>query len=171
MAIENAQERALELEKVDRARVEGLRTLLDKLSTTNPPAAAENLKTVIDSLEVRKKILAATRAGLPPNAKTTINDEDLPATTIDGIRAEGHRRTMVIPADAIGNEQPITIVTEEWTSPELKVLLMTRHSDPRSGESTYRLRSITRSAPDPSLFQIPTNYSIRDMELRRDDRY
>jgi hypothetical protein len=34
---------------------------------------------------------------------------------------------MVIPADAIGNEQPITIVREEWTSPDLKVAVDAAH--------------------------------------------
>jgi len=160
---------AAELEKVQKARVDAIRELLARVPATEP-AAADNLKAIVESMEARKRILARVAAGLPEGARATSHDEDLPATTIDGIRVEGHRRTIEIPADAIGNEQPITVVTEEWTSPDLKVLVMTRHTDPRSGESNYRLRSITRSAPDPSLFQLPTNYSLRDMELKRDER-
>ena len=55
--------------------------------------------------------------------------------TIEGLAVEGRKTTAVIPAGQIGNEQPITITSEEWRSPDLSVLVMTRHSDPRSGES------------------------------------
>ena len=43
----------------------------------------------------------------------------------------------------------ITIISEQWFSPELQVLVMTRHTDPRTGETTYRLRNIIRAEPDP----------------------
>ena len=35
-------------------------------------------------------------------------------------------------------------------------------SDPRFGETTYQLNNIVRVAPDPSLFQIPADYTIVD---------
>ena len=34
---------------------------------------------------------------------------------------------------------------------------MTHHSDPRSGESTYRLTNIVRAEPDQSLFMLPAS--------------
>ena len=76
--------------------------------------------------------------------------EAIAARTIEGVRAEGLRSTTTIPADAIGNDLPIVITSEEWMSPELQVLVLTRHNDPRSGESTYKLTNIIRAAPDPS---------------------
>src|SRR5204863_64732 len=66
--------------------------------------------------------------------------------TIEGLAVEGRKTSTVIPAGQIGNEQPITITSEEWTSPELHVLVMTHHNDPRSGESSYRLTNIVRAA-------------------------
>jgi hypothetical protein len=39
---------------------------------------------------------------------------------------------------------------------------MTRHSDPRSGETTYRLTNIKRNEPDRSLFGVPADYTIVD---------
>ena len=90
---------------------------------------------------------------------------------IDGIPVEGRVNTKVIPAGAIGNDLPITITSEEWTSPDLHVLVMTRHSDPRSGETTYRLANIVRSEPDPSLFMVPPDYTIRDTGIRRPDEH
>ena len=81
--------------------------------------------------------------------------EDLGQQTVQGVTATGTRTTTTIPAGAIGNEQPITIVSEEWFSSELQVLVLTRHSDPRSGETTYRLSNIDRSEPAKSLFDPP----------------
>jgi len=61
--------------------------------------------------------------------------------------ANGSRSTTTIPAGQIGNEQPIQIVSEQWVSPDLQVLVLTKHTDPRSGETTYRLNNITRVEP------------------------
>jgi hypothetical protein len=94
-------------------------------------------------------------------------EEQLAPRQIEGVLAEGHRNTTTIPAGAIGNEQPITIVSEEWTSPDLGVLVMTDHKDPRMGESSYRLLNIVRGEPDGSLFQVPADYTIKETGIRR----
>lgn len=90
-----------------------------------------------------------------PEAMGEATREDLGQQTIEGVTATGMRTTTVIPAGAIGNEQPIRIVSEEWTSPELQALVLTKHSDPRTGETTYRLTGITRTEPPKSLFDAP----------------
>lgn len=74
--------------------------------------------------------------------------------------AEGSRTTVTYPVGAVGNDRPLTTTTETWTSPELKMVVLSKNSDPRSGESTTRLTNISRSEPDPSLFQIPADYEI-----------
>ena len=76
------------------------------------------------------------------------------------LRALGTRRTTTIAAGAIGNELPIEIVSEEWTSPDLKVLVMTERRDPRLGTSTYRLVNIIRAEPDRYLFEVPSDYTL-----------
>ncbi len=86
--------------------------------------------------------------------------ESLGEQVIEGVRAEGERTTRVIPAGEIGNTLPIEIVDERWYSPELQIVVKTRHSDPRSGESTYRLTNVNRNEPDRSLFQVPSDYTI-----------
>jgi hypothetical protein len=88
--------------------------------------------------------------------------DDLGQQQIEGVTATGTRTTTVIPAGTIGNEQPITIVSEQWFSTDLDVLVLTRHSDPRAGETTYRLTNISRSEPDRSLFQVPSDYTIEE---------
>jgi len=42
----------------------------------------------------------------------------------------------------------------------LKMVVLSKNSDPRSGESTTRLTNISRAEPDPSLFQIPADYEV-----------
>jgi TonB family protein len=94
--------------------------------------------------------------------------ESLGRQTIEGVQAEGSRTTVRIPAGAIGNERPIQVVSERWYSPELQTLVMTRHSDPRFGETTFRLTNISRTEPDHSLFEVPAGYKITDRgELER----
>jgi hypothetical protein len=93
--------------------------------------------------------------------------ERLAAHDIEGVRAEGTRRTTIIAAGTIGNELPIEIVSEERTSPDLKILVMTERRDPRLGTSTYRLVDIVRSEPDRYLFQVPSDYTVREPDITR----
>jgi TonB family protein len=86
--------------------------------------------------------------------------ESLGKQTFEGIEAEGTRTINTIPAAAIGNERPIEIVYERWYSPELQMVILTRSMDPRLGETTQRLVNITRSEPDPSLFQVPSDFTV-----------
>ncbi|MFL6275598.1 MAG: hypothetical protein ACJ74G_10460 [Blastocatellia bacterium] len=88
--------------------------------------------------------------------------EQLGKQMIEGVEAEGRRATITIPAGEIGNEQPISIVSESWYSPDLKVTVMTRQSDPRMGETIYRLTNINRAEPAHSLFEVPSDYTIKE---------
>jgi TonB family protein len=89
-------------------------------------------------------------------------NESLGKQLIEGVEAEGTRRTLEIPAGEIGNERAIEIVFERWFSPELQVIVMTRHTDPRYGETTYRLTNINRTEPAPELFQVPADYTVKE---------
>ena len=82
--------------------------------------------------------------------------------TIEGVEAEGTRTTVTIPAGEIGNERAIEIVSERWYSPALQLVVMTRHSDPRFGETTYRLTNIKREEPEKSLFEVPAGYTVKE---------
>ena len=87
--------------------------------------------------------------------------------TIEGVSATGTRTTTEIPAGAIGNEQPIKIVSEQWFSPELQVLVLTKHSDPRTGDTTYRLTGVVRAEQARSLFDLPPDYTLQESVIRR----
>ena len=88
--------------------------------------------------------------------------EQLGKQNIGGVEAEGTRTTVTIAAGEIGNERPIEIVSERWYSPELQLVVMTRHSDPRTGETTYKLTNINRSEPAKSLFEVPSDYTVKE---------
>jgi len=88
--------------------------------------------------------------------------ESLGTQFMEGVAVEGTRTTLTIPAGEIGNELPINVVSERWFSPDLKVLVMSRQSDPRFGETTYRLTNINRSEPSPQLFEIPADFTVVD---------
>lgn len=94
----------------------------------------------------------------PKNTKK----ESLGKQTIEGVEAEGTRFTTTIAAGEVGNEQPIEIVFERWYSAELQTLIMSKHSDPRSGENTYRLTNINRTEPAHSLFEVPSDYTVQE---------
>ncbi|HET7728626.1 MAG TPA: hypothetical protein VFK48_01215 [Usitatibacter sp.] len=80
----------------------------------------------------------------------------------DGVKAEGKATTWTIPAGEIGNRNPIHVTSETWYSPELQVTVMSRYSDPRTGESIYRLAGIKRAEPAAELFKVPEDYRVRD---------
>jgi len=92
--------------------------------------------------------------------KTT--DSDLGTQIIEGVMAKGTKMTRTIPAGEVGNDAPLVITTETWFSPDLKVLVMSKSSDPRIGETTYKLTNISRAEPDSALFHIPGDFTIRD---------
>ena len=128
-------------------------------STTNPSAAPALPATTVAGGELRERRPAPE----DPNVKT----EDLGVQNMEGVLAAGKRTTTTIPAGKIGNVKDIQVVSEQWFSEELQVLVMTRHSDPRSGETIYRLRNILRAEPDPSLFSVPADYQVVARTVRR----
>jgi hypothetical protein len=102
--------------------------------------------------------------GRTPNdpAPTT---ESLGDQTINGMHTTGTGMTTTIPAGKMGNEQPILITSERWYSPDLKAAVMTKHTDPWAGELKTQLTDVNTSEPDPSLFQVPSDYKIVDEKV------
>ncbi|HXE62577.1 MAG TPA: hypothetical protein VN519_03510 [Bryobacteraceae bacterium] len=89
------------------------------------------------------------------------NVESLPPQMVNGVLAQGTRSTETIPVGKIGNDRAISVVSERWYSNDLQMLVKSTSSDPRFGDSTYQLTNIVQTSPDPSLFQIPGDYTIR----------
>src|SRR5690242_9216468 len=105
--------------------------------------------------EKREQRLAARKADVKFMAKplapdSTTKTESLGVQSIDGVNAEGTRTTTTIPAGSIGNEREINIVYEKWYAKDLQLIVMSKHTDPRFGEQTYRLTNIRRDEPQKS---------------------
>jgi hypothetical protein len=98
---------------------------------------------------------------LPPGESGQTTTESLGVKTIEGVTADGTRLTRTIPAGAAGNANPIVITTERWYSPDLQLTLLETHSDPRFGTSTFQLTNIVRSEPDPTVFAVPSEYTLQ----------
>jgi hypothetical protein len=156
---------AMEKKMVD-ARMEAMRAngQADKMSADK--VAAERAAAAGMKFEMR----TAGPIGPAPGGAFVIMREDskntrkesLGTQNIEGVEAEGTRIITTIPAGEIGNELPIEMVFERWYSPELQTVIMSKHSDPRTGENTYRLTNINRTEPARTLFEVPPDYTIQE---------
>jgi hypothetical protein len=92
---------------------------------------------------------------------SAVKTESLGTQTVEGVPATGTRTTRTIPAGEIGNERPLEITSEVWTSPDLQMVVMSKRNDPRIGETVYKLTNLQRAEPDPSLFQVPSGFTTK----------
>jgi hypothetical protein len=121
-----------------------------------------------EDVRVFSAAAAAPVAVFPPGTTGAYEPgEDLGEQVLEGLLVKGTRMTDTIPAGTIGNERPIEIVTERWYSEQLDALVLQRFSDPRVGETTYRLVNVVLGEPSPELFQVPQGYEIKTPEMPR----
>jgi hypothetical protein len=93
--------------------------------------------------------------------EANVQMEALGTQTIAGVSAEGTQYTRIIPAGQIGNTNPISIVSKRWYSPDLQIVVMSTHSDPRFGSTTYTLSNIQRQEPAAAMFAVPSDYTVK----------
>lgn len=149
-----------------------------KYEVKTPPPAGERVykddmtfERKIDRIQIERAEIDRKMAGGPVvmewhgARETNAKKESLGKQLIEGVEADGTRATITIPAGEIGNERAIEIVSERWYSSELQTVVMTRHSDPRFGETTYKLTNISRTEPDHSLFELPSGYTLKEEAL------
>ena len=98
----------------------------------------------------------------PYATNRNLKTESLGRQTIEGVPADGVRTTMTIASGTAGNDQPILIVVENWYSPELQTAILSKHSDPRIGETVTKLTNIGRGEPAHTLFEAPADYKIAE---------
>jgi hypothetical protein len=94
--------------------------------------------------------------------------EELGDQMIEGVRAHGRREKRTIAVGEIGNDRPIDVSSETWFSDELQTIVLSKRSDPRMGDSEYRLTNISRNEPAASLFEVPAGYTVKDESKRRE---
>ena len=123
--------------------------------------------------KVGKGVSADVASGGPDaidSAETTnsnITKESLGTQTLNGISAQGTRFTCLIPAGKIGNDKPITVTREVWYSPDLQMVVQSKHSDPRFGDTVYSLTNIQRTEPEANLFTVPSDFTVKEGALHK----
>lgn len=115
-----------------------------------------------DLVMSKKATEAGVAIGLLDKQNPNTRTESLGRQDIGAVEADGTKSTVTIAAGEIGNERPIEIVSERWYSPELQTVVMTRHIDPRFGETSYRLTNINRTEPARALFEVPAGYTVEE---------
>jgi len=128
-----------------------------------PPLPPGSFEVAVDGEPLPPVMVTNAISATPFSWEGTLRSEVLEAREIEGVRVEGVRTIMTIPAGTIGNTLPIEVVNERWLSPELRVVVMTRRFDPRFGETVYRLTNIVRSEPSPDLFKVPADFRTEDV--------
>jgi hypothetical protein len=146
-----------------------------KIVNIHDPVAAMNYMLDVTDKTVVKMPEHARKGGGPaarrafaekPDANVQRTTESLGTQVMAGVTVQGTRTTETIPAGAIGNENPIVVVSERWTSPDLQLTVYSKHTDPRFGTTIYQLTTINRQEPDPTLFQVPADYTVKEGPAR-----
>ena len=93
------------------------------------------------------------------SARAQTTTEDLARQFLNGVSVKGERTTSTIAAGTFGNDREVRIVNERWYSDDLQVLVKSTNADPRFGTTTYELTNIVPGPPNPTLFQVPGDYT------------
>ncbi len=113
----------------------------------------------------------------PPNVRTPLTDaakgvkdaklvREKTNAVYEGLKVDVDRSVETIPAGAMGNNRAIETINERFFSPDLKMMVYSKRSDPRSGEFIYRISEIRRSEPDAAQFQIPSGFAQSEGKSR-----
>lgn len=137
------------------------RTLTTWSEGTNGPKVA----TVAKMKEPTGKVAPAAKAKENDSRpQPEITTESLGSQMIDDMPAMGERTTTVVPVGRSGNDQPITKTHEVWTSDEMKLVLLQKWTDPRSGVRTTQFADFSRAEPNAALFRPPAGYEVKTAE-------
>ena len=122
---------------------------------------------------VRQVVAGSSRSGPAPrllaNPDPTgssngpeIKQEALGKDLTGGVEVVARRVTMTTPAGLDGNDQPLVRVCDNQYSEELQLTILSKCSDPRAGDSATYLENLERTDPDPTLFQVPADFTVVD---------
>ncbi|MBV8844070.1 MAG: hypothetical protein JO307_14775 [Bryobacterales bacterium] len=134
-----------------RGSTAGARSPGDQAADSATASVRENEARLAQMQSQRAQTLALSKGG---------DTKSLGNQNVNGVWSQGTRTTVTIPKGQIGNDREIKVVTEQWFSNDLGLLVKSSNSDPRFGDTAYQLANIVQAPPDPSLFQIPADYRI-----------
>ena len=138
-----------------------------RITIFDPVAGVSYMLDPATNTAVKHTLPAAGTMRQPPpnrgaNSANAPVKTDLGTKTFGNLQATGTSTVRTIPAGAIGNAQPIVISREVWISTALQVPVHIATSDPRFGTTTMDLTNVTQGDQDPTLFQVPSNYTIEN---------
>jgi hypothetical protein len=139
-----------------------------RVTTDGKPGSDIEPKLVAEKLAAERAMADELKAVHMAGSGTMVTfDKKMPGTTealgkrmIEGVNSDGSRVTSTLEVGAIGNDRAIQSVNERWFSQELQTVMMTKHTDPRTGEESFRLVNVSRAEPPAYLFQIPAGYQV-----------
>jgi hypothetical protein len=137
------------------SQLNGLLSSQASAPSASPASARSPLQRTADT----PAVLSASSSQESANLRT----ETLSPETIAGLEAAGTRTTQLIPAGTVNNDRDFTVVSETWTSAELKTTVRQMSSDPRTGTVTTELSNVDRSEPDPALFKPPVGLKVAEI--------
>lgn len=149
-------------------------------SSFNSVAGADGHRMTVRTVEDAPDVLSTQTAGPPGSFNLLVVNNGTPMQVckggakaaeptsigekrIEGLKVTGSRLEFTLDAGTVGNDQPITVRTDQWFSPDLGVVVSSMNHDPMIGDTTYRLEQINRAEPDASLFQVPADYAKSQM--------
>ena len=100
--------------------------------------------------------------GFGARGRGEVSSQSLGTKTVSGVTANGTLITCNTPNGSS--------TVERWFSPDLQTLISETRTDPRFGTTIMQLTNINRGEPDPSLFSVPSDYSITQGHIRRGGR-
>ena len=117
-------------------------------------------KTLLQPPSTEPPVLFATPAANSAPVNQLVKEEDLGTRTMEGVPAHGVRETQTIAADDSGTGNEVQVVDEYWYSEDLRIDMLIKHSDPRSGDLIRTVTHVSRTDPDPVIFTVPSDYKV-----------
>jgi hypothetical protein len=93
---------------------------------------------------------------------SVVTEEDLGTQSMENVSVHGTRRSTTVPGAASGTGKPVVVTDETWYSDELRLNMLVKHDDPRTGQQTVTVTRVNRNEPNPTMFQIPAGYKVVD---------
>ncbi|HET9402208.1 MAG TPA: hypothetical protein VFO34_14785 [Candidatus Acidoferrales bacterium] len=90
--------------------------------------------------------------GFGARGRGEVTTQSLGTKTINGVSANG---TLITRNTPNGSS-----TVERWFSPDLQTVVSETRTDPRFGTTSMQLTNINRGEPDPSLFSVPSDFTI-----------
>jgi hypothetical protein len=116
-------------------------------------------------LAARSTATAAPFCRVPSSAKpsTDVTIVDLGHRTIEGFDAIGWRITRHVPLPNTTPDATLQRISETWCSEDLGAVVLSILSGSEDGPKTeLAMTQIQRGEPDPSLFDIPPDYTVSE---------